>query len=171
MINVENIPFSFLYEVPKATLHKENIIKLIQKIPENKFNEISHTDINLPTGFKREYYEYFIENVYNNFEKEFSNHTRENLVLQNAWFQWYNKDDYHPWHVHPCCHFTSIYFLNHEDKSLTTKIKFLNKEYLIEVGEGQIITMPAFFVHQSPLNKNNAPKIIISFNTSIKGRD
>ena len=53
MITLNNIPVSFLYDVPKAVDHKNIILDLIQKIPPNKYKEISHTDVNLPEGFHR----------------------------------------------------------------------------------------------------------------------
>ena len=55
MITLNNIPLSFLYDVPKDVDHKNIILDLIQKIPPNKYKEISHTDVNLPEGFHREY--------------------------------------------------------------------------------------------------------------------
>jgi uncharacterized RmlC-like cupin family protein len=93
------------------------------------------------------------------------------MVLHNIWFQWYNQDDYHTWHVHPGCHFTNIYFLKNTNIDLNTQIKFGKKDYKVEIKEGQILTIPSFYLHQSPVNNLKEPKIIISFNTTLKGNE
>jgi len=177
MIALENIPLSFLYDVPNAPQHKNNIMGLIQKIPPNPYEAISHTDFNLPGDFYREYASYFLNNIYKQFEQEFLKYLNETsvknwktvMVLNNMWFQWYNQNDYHTWHVHPRCHFTNIYFLKNTSPSLGTQIRFCKKEYKVEVKEGQILTIPSFYLHQSPLNTLKEPKVIISFNTTITG--
>ena len=172
MIALENVPLSFLYDVPNAPQYKNNLMNLIQKIPLNKYKAISHTDFNLPEGFHREYTFYFLDNIYKHFEREFLKHLNEtSMVLNNMWFQWYNQNDYHPWHVHPWCHFTNIYILKNTNTSLNTQIRFCKKEYKVEVKEGQILTIPSFYLHQSPLNTLKEPRVIISFNTTMKGNE
>ena len=170
MIALENVPLSFLYDVPNAPQHKNNIMDLIQKIPPNKYEAISHTDFNLPGDFYREYAFYFLNNIFKQFEQEFLTNLNEpSMILNNMWFQWYNQNDYHTWHVHPWCHFTNIYFLKNTSTSLGTQIRFCKKEYKVEIKEGQILTIPSFYLHQSPLNTLKDPKVIISFNTTITG--
>ena len=172
MIALNNIPLSFLYDVPKAVDHKNIILNLIQKIPPNKYNAISHTDVNLPEGFHREYTIYFLKNIYQQFKQKFLEHLGEtHMDLHNIWFQWYNQNDYHPWHVHPWCHFTNIYFLKNTNINLNTQIKFGKKDYEVEIKEGQILTIPSFYLHQSPINTLKEPKVIISFNTTMKGNE
>ena len=39
------------------------------------------------------------------------------------------------------------------------------------IKEGQILTIPSFYLHQSPINNLKEPKIIISFNTTLKGNE
>jgi uncharacterized RmlC-like cupin family protein len=46
---------------------------------------------------------------------------------------------------------------------LTTKTSL----YDIDAKEGDIVTFPAYVPHNSPENKNDEEKIIVSFNTSI----
>ena len=172
MIALENVPLSFLYDVPNAPQHKNNIMDLIQKIPPNKYEAISHTDFNLPGDFYREYAFYFLNNIFKQFEQEFLKNLNEpSMILNNMWFQWYNQNDYHTWHVHPWCHFTNIYFLKNTSTSLGTQIRFCKKEYKVEIKEGQILTIPSFYSHQSPLNTLKEPRVIISFNTTMKGNE
>jgi|TARA_R100001015_G_C4624200_1_gene182286 hypothetical protein len=172
MITLNNIPVSFLYDVPKDVDHKNIILDLIQKIPPNKYKEISHTDVNLPEGFHREYTFYFLKNIYPQFKQKFLEHLGETRMdLQNIWFQWYNQNDYHAWHVHPWCHFTNIYYLKNTNINLNTQIKFGKKDYEVEIKEGQILTIPSFYLHQSPINTLKEPKVVISFNTTLKGNE
>ena len=172
MITLNNIPVSFLYDVPKAVDHKNIILDLIQKIPPNKYNAISHTDVNLPEGFHREYTFYFLKNIYPQFKQKFLEHLGETYMdLNKIWFQWYNQNDYHPWHVNPWCHFTNIYFLKNTNINLNTQIKFGKKDYEVEIKEGQILTIPSFYLHQSPINTLKEHKVVISFNTTLKGNE
>ena len=82
MITLNNIPLSFLYDVPNAIDHGNNIINLIKQIPPNKYKAISHTDFNLPEGFHREYTFYFLKNIYPQFKQKFLEHTGQvNMAL------------------------------------------------------------------------------------------
>ena len=52
----------FLYDVPEHKKHKLEIINLIKQIPKNSYNNITHTDWNLPPSLHRAWYDYFIKN-------------------------------------------------------------------------------------------------------------
>lgn len=159
---------SFLYDVPNHLHHKKILIDLIKEIPQNKLNSISHTDWNLPDTLLKKWKNYFLQNIYESWKSKFENVTHEKIHLWNCWFQWYDKNDFHVWHVHGKTHFTNIYYLNLPNKETMTKIKNFNGEKIIDVNEGQILTIPAYWKHQSPVNLFEDAKIIISFNTEIK---
>ena len=54
----------FLYDVPEHKKHKLEIINLIKQIPKNSYNNITHTDWNLPPSLHRAWYDYFIKNIF-----------------------------------------------------------------------------------------------------------
>jgi hypothetical protein len=159
---------TFLYDVLNHDVHKNILIELIKKIPRNKLNQVSHQDHNIPPSMIREWANYFWPNIYHHFREEFCDMVKGQIQVTNAWFQWYEKNDFHEWHVHEGVHFTNIYYLSLPNKDMKTVVKDLDGERSIYVKEGQILTLPAYWKHRSPPNKYNEPKIIISFNTILR---
>ena len=159
---------SWLYNVPKHIVHKPILIDKMRLIPQNRIDQISHTDYNLPAGMIVEWREYFLKNIYHQFKLDFEDKVKSNIGLHNAWFQWYEKNDYHVWHIHGGVHFTNIYYLSLPNKEVKTTVKHIEQLKSFDVMEGQILTIPSYWWHKSPVNLFDDPKIIISFNTSIK---
>jgi len=157
----------FLYDVPQHEKHKTEIINLIKQIPKNSYNNITHTDWNLPPTLHRAWYDYFVKNIFISWQDKFSDDTNSNVHLHNAWFQWYEKNDFHPWHTHEQTHFTNIYYLSLPNKEIRTKVKTLEEEKNFDLHEGQILSIPAYWKHKSPPNTYDEPKIIISFNVEL----
>jgi hypothetical protein len=164
---MQKIDSAFIYDVPNHEEHKKNIIELIKKIPQNKYENISHTDWNLPPTMQKDWQHYFNKNIYTYFEDVFRDLTNFKVFKENSWFQWYETNDYHVWHTHPRCHFTSIYYLNLPNKNIKTVVKDLDNFKNFDVKEGQILTFPSFWIHKSPPNNYAESKIIISFNTNV----
>jgi|TARA_R100000152_G_C6738267_1_gene162232 hypothetical protein len=156
-----------IFKVKNHAKHKENLINLIKKIPKNKYDNISHTDWNLSDQTKKEWQKYFLNNIFDQWSKFFNQKTKQQIILHNFWFQWYDVGDYHNWHVHTDTHFTNVYYLSLPNPNLKTSILAFNKEKNIKVKEGQILTFPAFWKHCSPRNIYFDPKIIISFNIDL----
>ena len=167
---MQKIDSAFIYDVPNHEEHKKNIIELIKKIPQNKYENISHTDWNLPPTMQKDWQHYFNKNIYTYFEDVFRDLTNFKVFKENSWFQWYETNDYHVWHTHPRCHFTSIYYLNLPNDKLKTQLYDIRDEKIIdeiEVNEGQLLTFPANIIHRSPENYSDELKVIISFNSNF----
>jgi hypothetical protein len=162
--------YLFIYKIPNFLKHKENLINLINKIPKNTLDTISHTDWNLPTSMHREYLEYFKNNLADDYVKSFCKHFKiNNYTFNNLWFQVYSKGDYHGIHTHSKTHFTNVLYIKLPSKNLKTKVISLFEEELnFEAQEGSIVSFPAFYSHESPVNKTEEDKIIISFNSNIE---
>jgi len=154
----------FVHNVNEHQVHKNKLINFFKLIPQNKLETVSHSDWNLSNDIKKNWIDYFYQNVFLDFKINFYNNYNENIVLLNTWFQWYEKGDLHDWHIHGDCHFTNIYYLNLPNKD--TKTCFKNEKQL-NIKEGQIISFPSYWKHSSPINKFKEPKIIISFNSNI----
>jgi hypothetical protein len=148
----------------------KKILSLIEKIPinklTNKFEDVTHTDYSLPKDFKMEYIQYFISIIEPYLNKDLKKHRAISMEIGRIWFQQYEKNSFHEWHVHPECHFTNIYFVELPSQELVTEI--LDHEKL-SISEGDLITFPAFWYHRSPINLSSKRKTIISFNSNIKG--
>ena len=100
-------------------------------------------------------------------------------MVDVSWFNQYyaNSGSEHPWHCHAtnvresnqkniCQDFTNIYYLELDDKSLTTILKDpdTDEEIIPDVKEGQILTFGADILHKSPRNLTNTRKTVIPFN-------
>jgi len=152
---------------------KKPILDLINKIPNNKFivpyENIFHTDWNLPKDFHREYIDYFLKYL-EPYLKKIANFLKMEIIkLHNCWFQQYKKQNFHEWHVHPGANYTNIYYLELPKKSMITKFfnQYDNKYIEIEIKEGDLLTFPAYVLHCSDPVVEEDTKTIISFNTSF----
>lgn len=158
----------FIYDVPNHLTHKKHIIDLIDKIPPNKYGGVL-TDYNLPNTFPREYQNYFMSQVYPGFKFKFLDAIKMPFLdLTNLWFQIYNQNDFHDWHVHGNCHYTNVYFLELPNQEFKTEVKYADEKILLDLTEGKILSMPSFYLHRSPINLSSKHKVIISFNTSVR---
>ena len=173
--------------------HKDKISKHIHKITHNYYEEllsmsnylnsfsvplwkiinelgqkISHTDWNLPTDFRREYLNIFQDKVLSKFIETQNKFWNAQLIIANIWFQVYRKGDYFKAHTHPHGNFTNVFFLHLPNKNLSTKLKAQGDvEINIDLDEGDILTIPAYLKHESPLISQDNEKYILSFNSSI----
>jgi len=127
---------SWIYNVPKHIVHKPILIDKMRLIPQNRIDQISHTDYNLPAGMIVEWREYFLKNIYHQFKLDFEDKVKSTIGLHNAWFQWYEKNDYHVWHIHGGVHFTNIYYLSLPNKEVKTTVKNRQKQIRLK-GNGQ----------------------------------
>ena len=156
-----------IYQVEDFSLHQKNLIDLINEIPQNKFDSISHTDWNLPENTKRDYVEYFKKFILDDFIEHsgsvFKGYSK--IDISKFWFQVYKKNDFHEEHTHGRAHFTNVFYIQLPEQNLKTKIKMPNDSLVdFEAKEGQIITFPAFCRHSSPINTSDRDKVVISFN-------
>ncbi len=63
---------------------------------------------------------------------------------------------------------TNVFFLHLPNKNLSTKLKAQDDvEINIDLDEGDILTIPAYLKHESPLISQDNEKYILSFNSSI----
>ena len=163
--------FYITHQIKEHHIHKNILLSLINEIPNNSYENISHTDFNLPKEYKRKYLDYFYNNVIKDYMNNLCNILKiENWNIQEGWFQQYNKKDNHNWHAHPDCQFTNIYFLELPDIKYITELNnscFNETIDLQNVSEGYVITFPSYILHRSiPINEDTK-KTIISFNSNF----
>ena len=168
-MDIKEIKSDFIIcEVPNHHKHKAILLDLIDKIPNNPYDEISKTDWNLPKTFERKYRNYFDSKIGTPYAAEIIKYFKaEKYMIEKIWFQQYEEKSLHSYHNHPKANFTNVYFLELPDEQFKTSIKIKDKEYDYEVREGQIITFPAYILHTSKEN-GNLRKTVISFNSSIE---
>jgi hypothetical protein len=90
--------------------------------------------------------------------------------VAEMWFQQYEKNAIHNWHVHGC-NFTGVYYLELPDDAAKTEyLDPCNFEATktFDVEEGDIILFPSYILHRSPPNLSNSRKTIVSWNFNIR---
>lgn len=154
-------------------LLKTSIIDAIGKSAQscnNTATEYHYTDYNIDLNIPR-LYEPFVMPAIMDHMRAFERHYDfKGIELVSMWFQSYPQSGFHDWHVHPSCHFTNIFYIKLPDKMASTQIKNPydhNRPIIIDIDEGDILTIPGFFPHCSPILQQDSEKIIISFNTNI----
>ena len=150
---------------------KQSLLEQIESIGTHNIVEnnqkISNTDWHLNSNYKRNYIEIIHPLLQNHLDivKE-KLMLIDNLKIINFWFQQYNFLDYHNWHTHNLCFFSSVYYVELPEKSSKTSFKFLNKEFESDVKEGDILTFPSIYLHCSKTNQSQKTKTVISFNSN-----
>jgi|TARA_B110000444_G_C18513145_1_gene443200 hypothetical protein len=158
-------------EIKNHTKIKKQLLSYIKEAESDSLdlpNEvISRTDyyveqnLNSPNS---KYWNLMLEHIrptYNNIAKKLCS---KKWTIHNSWFQQYENKDEHPWHVHPTCQFSNVYYVELPNKNLVTQ--FIDKK--IDAEEGCLITFPSYIYHRSAINNTNKRKTIISFNSSFQ---
>ncbi len=148
--------------------HKIELLKLIKAVPHvpsapAEIEKISKSDWFLSSDYPRTYRNYFFD-ILKPWFKFMQDKYKAKAEIANYWFQQYSNSNYHSWHLHPKCHFSSVYFIELPDKSLATEFK---NHKSIAVKEGDIITFPSYWVHRSPINSSGKRKTVIAFNSNM----
>lgn len=89
--------------------------------------------------------------------------------LREFWFQQYNYNSGHGWHIHSA-NFTNVYYLDLPDGTPKTQmISPFDQKTISEfdIKEGDILTFPSFVLHRAPPNLSSRQKTIISYNIDI----
>jgi hypothetical protein len=148
---------------------KDKIINDINDMGEYSFinNEqnIKSSDWHLNANFNRPYINHLIP-TFQSFCENIKNHFgySENVNVQNYWYQKYGEGDYHDWHIHPKASFSNVYYVSLPDGCSKTSFKLKDKEFTVDVKEGEILTFPAFYLHCSKPNQSKNEKIVVAFN-------
>ena len=89
-------------------------------------------------------------------------------ILQNLWYQVYDSNDYHDWHIHANTSIANVIYLQLQDHSLVTQFKLSDGSiHVPDVNEGDTLVFNPTYSHRSPSNQTNTKKIILSFNVVI----
>lgn len=89
----------------------------------------------------------------------------KDVEIRCFFYQQYEKEQYHGWHVHDC-QYSGVYYLDMPPDTPKTEYidPFTNDVCELDVKEGDVVAFPSFLVHRAPPNKIDTSKTIISFN-------
>jgi len=173
-MKIINQQFPFLIStVENHAEHKEKILKSIDSMGIHGIDDplnaekMTNTDWHLGRDVARPYF--------NDIKPLLDTHIQQvNEILQyptcnrpdlsNYWFQQYEYLDYHMWHMHATSILSNVYYVELPEESSKTSFKIMNREFTIDVKEGDIITFPSCVLHQSSPNQSSSRKTVIAFN-------
>ena len=149
---------------------KERLISEIYESPGTRSKSITKTDYFSQLGGSNEKYWHtifpFIEDSYDRIRSYIYGDFKKSIDVEfhNVWHHIYEENSHHPYHAHPACHFSNVFYVNLPSESVITHYLNIND---IKVKEGDMITFPGWYVHSSPKNLNKESKMVIAFNTSF----
>ena len=181
-------------DVTDHSIMKLDVLDLIDNMPSMEIETkgyygkyesiISNTNWDDQTDIKGQIWPFFLtpndqKKYFDSLQNKFPDRRWGSYVVDTSWFNQYyaNSGSDHPWHHHAegkltpyvknyCKDFTNIYYVELDDKSLTTVLRVpdTEEEIIPDVKEGQILTFSADILHKSPRNFTNSRKTVISFN-------
>ena len=185
-------------DVTDHSIMKLDVLDLIDNMPSMEIETkgyygkyesiISNTNWDDQTDIKGQIWPFFLtpndqKKYFDSLQNKFPDRRWGSYVVDTSWFNQYyaNSGSEHPFHHHSlkaresgqkdiCPDFTNIYYLELDDKSLTTILKDpdTDEEIIPDVKEGQILTFGADILHKSPRNFTDSRKTVISFNVEFK---
>lgn len=179
MIKVNKLDsYYFVTTINEHLQHKNELLRAIDEIPKLSITELEQkihkTDYYISHEYNRRYLNIFYDMVSPYMQDMCGLLKHQDWEIHNAWFQQYDNNHYHGWHNHPGANWTNVYFLDLPDTGLVTSLfNVINNKLVdtVEIKEGDILTIPAYFLHKSKKNETNERKTIISFNSSFKNND
>jgi len=157
----------FILDVPKHNQYKDQLLKLIDEMPEHSFEGVSKSDWALSKSFERKYLDLFYTKVVDSPMKKLQDYFKaSSWRIENGWFQQYHNNSYHQWHNHININWANSYFLELPDPKFKTQIKIKNKILKYDVKEGQLLCFPAHLLHRSKPNGDKR-KTVIAFNSNF----
>jgi len=165
-----------IYFLGNSKNHLDNKLQILNEIKTSPFEEtcnISKCDWNISRELERVYKKTFFDKILFPFLNDaclLINATK--FIVHNFWFQQYEKNSEHGWHIHEQTNYTGVYYLEYPDLTAKTDLYCFYNKNSIEVdllNEGDILIFPSNIVHRAPKIKNDKRKTIISFNMSFTG--
>ena len=130
---------------------------------KDKHDSITKLDWDRARNGGRYWVQQFLPHLQSKLNEIMNNLGYHSAVVQEIWFQQYDKDDIHTWHVHGH-NFTGVYYVELDEGSPKTELLAPYDESLMvpEIAVGSILIFPSYVMHRAP--SNNVRKTIISFN-------
>lgn len=128
--------------------------------------KISNTDWHLPVTHPKTYWEHLAPKVMAHNQLLIDHFGFHSAEVTDFWFQQYEIGDYHGFHNHPGCCFSSVLYVELGDTTPRTTFAWAGSNFEVAVNEGDIVSFPSFLCHTSKINQS-ARKTIISFNSKV----
>ena len=163
---------------------KDTLVSLIKDAKSenmgwnNKTNEsygdnIDRIDWNDSLNYERPWVKYIKPYLEKQLNKYANYLGYSDVIIKGIWFQQYNKNGKHGWHIHGE-NYTGVYYVTFNNKCGKTELidpLLQDKKFTINANEGDIVIFPSFVIHRASKQTTNDIKLIISFNIEFKDID
>lgn len=162
------------YKIRKIKEHKElkdKVLQLISESPGSASGDITRTDWMDGRQQHKKYFEFLGPYIGPYLEEILKDLGHKECRLETFWFQQYEYLSQHPWHTHPLCGWSNVYYVEFpkDGPPIEIKMPFSDEIVTPNVKEGDLLTFPSNFFHRSPLNKSNLRKTVVTFDlTNLK---
>lgn len=136
---------------------------------ESSVQDITKTDWEDCYNSERPYIRELFPLIERELRPLFRNMGADIIEVDNFWFQQYKINDHHGWHTHAHTHFSNIYYLELPDPSLVTEFIDPDTGEVLQpaVKEGDLLIVPSFIAHRSPVITTTDRKTVIVINMTI----
>jgi hypothetical protein len=162
------------YKVTKLKEHyqvKDKVLELIAKSPGEKTGEITRTDWHAGKGEDKLYFKFLLPILAPYIESVVREIGHKECRLETYWYQQYENNSEHPWHTHPLCGWSNVYYVEFPEDGPPIEIKmpFSDKIIIPKLKEGDLLTFPSNFFHRSPINNSMKRKTVVTYDlTNLK---
>jgi hypothetical protein len=162
----------FIYSVENHTEVKSELLQLIEETPSGPYKtnaeDIGNSDWITAPEIERPYYSKMIETLMPYMLKFKDEMQADRITWDNFWFQQYESNEWHGWHIHPKSMYGMVYYLELPKESPPTNL-MVNKEVLVpEAKEGDILFFPSILFHTSPKNTGSGRKTALVMNINLE---
>ncbi len=134
-------------------------------------NDLIHRlDWNESRDFTREWVKFLKPYLQKHFDECAIKLGYQKANITNIWFQQYNQNGKHGWHIHSE-NYTGVYYLKFSSKDAKTELinPFNhNPKMVINAKEGDIAIFPSYVIHRATKQIDDLKKIIVSFNFNFE---
>ena len=165
------IMFYKITEIKEHFQIKDKVLDLISKSPGDVSGNISRTDWQAGKGDDKLYFRFLLPILAPYIEEVVREIGHKECHLETYWFQQYEHNSEHPWHTHPLCGWSNVYYLEFPEDGPPIEIKmpFSNKIVTPKLKEGDLLTFPSNFFHRSPVNHSMKRKTVVTYDlTNLK---
>jgi len=160
----------FIRAAPAHSDIKPRILEAIHVMGEFSYkgvnNSIFNTDWHLAANVVRPYFDVVRSTIAEHVEAIRVDQKYDTVSVGSVWFQQYKKGDFHGWHNHSQCTFSSVYYVDLAGGTPKTSFLYNGVEFDVEVSEGDILTFPSYLAHKSGVNASENIKTVIAFNAN-----
>ena len=163
---IQNLPDHKKIKKPLINLIKKTNADYLKDESDYYGDLIQRLDWNDSKNFSRQWVKFlnpFLKKCFNLCTKKLG---YQKVNITNLWFQQYNKNGKHGWHIHSE-NYTGVYYLKFSNKDGKTELIdpfSQNKKIIVNAKEGDVIIFPSYVIHRATEQLDTSEKIIVSFN-------